>query len=197
MRVVAGTARGRRLRTPDGASTRPTSDRVREAVFNALFSLDALRDALVVDLYAGSGAMGIEALSRGAAHAWFVESDRRALAVIDDNLDVLDLRDRATVVRSDVETALRGPASVIPDGLDLVLADPPYAFDDWSDLFALVAPRLGPDALVVAESGAPIAVPTGWEKMRERTYGGTVITFASPPDDASRQRPDDPPGAHA
>ena len=82
MRVVAGSARGRRLRSPDGENTRPTSDRVREAVFNALHSQGLVVGANLADLFAGSGALGIEALSRGAGHVWFVESDRSALAVM-------------------------------------------------------------------------------------------------------------------
>ncbi len=176
MRVVAGQARGRRLRSPEGEATRPTSDRVREAVFNALFSLGAVQDARVVDLYAGSGALGIEALSRGAAHAWFVESDRSAVAVIAENLDTLGFRGSVTVVPQPVESALGG----LPDELDLVLVDPPYAFDGWVELLASIGPSLAVDAVVVVESDRPVDLPAGWEKMRERTYGGTVIAFVAP-----------------
>lgn len=175
MRVVAGSARGRRLRSPDGENTRPTTDRVREAVFNALHSQGLVVGARIADLFAGSGALGIEALSRGAAHVWFVESDRAALAVIDDNLDTLGFHDRATVVRSSVDRAL---AAGFGEPLDVVLADPPYAHDDWVGLLHAVEPVLAPDGLVVAESGGAIDLPAGWEKVRERTYGGTVITFA-------------------
>lgn len=190
MRVVAGSARGRRLRAPDGEGTRPTSDRVREAVFNALFSLGAIADARVADLFAGSGALGIEALSRGAAHAWFVERDRAALAAIDDNLDTLGFRDRATVVRTSVEAAL----VTLPDDLDLVLVDPPYDHEDWIALLADIGPHLAPGAVVVVESDRAVAVPDGWEKMRERTYGGTVIAFVAPAEPAVDP---DPTGATA
>lgn len=176
MRVVAGTARGRRLRAPEGEGTRPTSDRVREAVFNALFSLGAVADARVADLYAGSGALGIEALSRGAAHAWFVESDRSAAAVIADNLDTLGFRASATLLQRPVEAAIAD----LPDAFDLVLIDPPYAFDDWGDLLVSIQPSLAADAIVVVESDRPVEVPAGWEKVRERTYGGTVIAFVAP-----------------
>lgn len=131
--------------------------------------------ARIADLFAGSGALGIEALSRGADHVWFVESDRAALAVIDDNLDTLGWQDRATVVRSTVDRAL---AAGFGDPLDVVLADPPYAHDDWARLCEAVGPVLAADGLLVAESGGPIDLPAGWEKVRERTYGGTVITFA-------------------
>ncbi len=196
MRVVAGTARGRRLRSPEGDTTRPTSDRVREAVFNALHSQGLVHDARIADLFAGSGALGIEALSRGAAHVWFVESDRGAQTVIDDNLRTLDLAEDATVVRATVATAL---VSGVGDRLDVVLADPPYAFDDWPGLCAAIEPMLADDGLLVAESGGPISLAPGWEKMRERTYGGTVITFALPPLGAppDRDRPDDRSGADA
>ena len=175
MRVVAGTARGRRLRSPEGETTRPTADRVRESVFNALFSQGRVDGAHVVDLFAGSGALGIEALSRGAAHAWFVESDRSAVAVIEDNLDTLGFRASATVIHAEVTTAL---ASGFADPADLVLADPPYAFDDWAGLGGALAPLVDDDGLLVAESGAPVDLGPAWEKLRERTYGGTVITFA-------------------
>ena len=175
MRVVAGSARGRRLRSPDGENTRPTSDRVREAVFNALHSQGLVVGANIADLFAGSGALGIEALSRGAGHVWFVESDRSALAVIDDNLDTLGFHDRATVLRSSVERALEAG---FDEPLDVVLADPPYAHDDWFGLIRAVEPSLAAGGLLVAESGDPIDLPAGWEKVRERTYGGTVITFA-------------------
>lgn len=176
MRVVAGSARGRKLSAPPGTDTRPTTDRVREAVFNALGSLGAVEGAVVADLFAGSGALGIEALSRGAASAHFVESDRRAAAVIEENLAALALTDRAVVVRRPVDAALADLA--VP--LDLVLADPPYAFDGWSDLLAQLLPRLADGAVVVAESDRSLALPTGWEKVRERTYGGTVVVFARP-----------------
>src|SRR5688500_6095905 len=106
MRVVGGSAGGRRLRAPAGRSTRPTADRVREAMFNSLGSLDAVVGARVLDLFAGSGALGIEALSRGAAAATFVDSDARALAVVRANLDDTGLAG-ATLVRADALAFLR------------------------------------------------------------------------------------------
>jgi 16S rRNA (guanine966-N2)-methyltransferase len=167
MRVVAGTAGGRRLVAPPGRSTRPTSDRTREAVFNALGSQGVVEGASVADLFAGSGALGIEALSRGAASAVFVEHDRRALEVIRSNLAATGLADAATVVAADVERWLaadRGP-------FDLVLADPPYAFDRWPELLARV--RAG---AVVAESDRDVEPGPGWRVLRRRRYGGTVVT---------------------
>jgi 16S rRNA (guanine966-N2)-methyltransferase len=169
VRVVSGTAKGKVLRAPDGRDTRPTSDRVREAVFNALGSLGVIDGARVVDLFAGSGALGIEALSRGATHATFVENNRGALAAINDNLAVCDLAARAKVVSGD---AARHRIDV--DSIDLVLADPPYLFDAWDDLFA----RLPEGIFVVAESNRALEPPPNWEVVRQRRYGSTWVTFA-------------------
>ena len=164
--MVAGELGGRRLVAPDGTSTRPTTDRVREAVFNSLGSAGVLDGAIVADLFAGSGAIGIEALSRGAARCVFVERDRTALRALDDNLDALDLRDRSRVVAADAATV----AGTID--ADIVFADPPYDFDGWGDLLG----RITSD-LVVAESGAEIEPPAGWEVARTKRYGRTRVTF--------------------
>lgn len=183
---MAGSARGRRIAAPPGADTRPTTDRVREAVFNALGSLDAVHGAVAADLFAGSGALGIEALSRGAAHVHFVEADRRAAATVAANLAELGFADRATVVRR----PLPGALDQLPTLLDLVLADPPYAFDGWAALLDRLAPRLSDDAVVVAESDRALDLPAGWTKVRERSYGGTVVVFARrEPPDHGRPRP--------
>ena len=169
MRVVAGTARGRIIDAPAGRSTRPTSDRVRESIFNALGSLDAVVDATVVDLFAGSGAMGIEALSRGAAHATFVESDRGAVGVIEANLDRCGFGDRATVVAGTVERFLERQRA-----FDLALVDPPYAYDDWPLLLGRI------EALtVVVESDRSVAITDRWDVVRDRTYGSTVVQIAT------------------
>ena len=171
MRVVAGTARGRPLVAPAGEDTRPTSDRVREAVFNALYSLGGVEDAKVVDLYAGTGAMGIEALSRGADHALFVERSREAVAALQENLQVAGVEDRAEIVIRDVEDFLRSSSA----WFDLAIIDPPYVFDDWAELL----PRVSA-GLVVVESGRDIDVPSSWEIHSVKRYGGTVVTIASP-----------------
>ena len=173
VRIVAGDLRGRRLVAPPAATTRPTTDKVREAVFNALASLDAVVDARVVDLYAGSGALGIEALSRGAAHCTFVERDRAAVRAIDENIAALGLRDRTRVVVAD------GIASAPQLPADLVFADPPYGFDDWSRLLRAV-----PGELVVAEADAEVPAPAGWEQARVKRYGRTWVTFLRRDDDA-------------
>jgi len=173
--VVAGQARGLRLAVPPGDATRPTSDRVREAVFNALESLDAIEGARVLDAFAGSGALGIEALSRGAAEATFADTDAGARAVVAANVAHTGLEDRATVVGADGATALaRGP-------WDLVLLDPPYAFDGWSTLLAGVAEGLSADGVAVLESDREIEVEGVLRGIRVRRYGGTVVTFATRP----------------
>ena len=194
MRIVAGSARGRRLTVPEGNTTRPTTDRVREATFNALFSLDAIEDATFCDLFAGSGALGLEALSRGAAHCTFVERDRAALRALHDNVETLQFGDQSTIVTAD---SIRWVANA--GHFDVVLADPPYDFDGWAELLASI------DAgLLVVESDRPLAdllaaaaiepgvgeahdALAGWTTIRERTYGSTVVALLQPrsPQEAS------------
>ncbi len=166
MRVVAGELGGRRLVAPQGTSTRPTTDRVREAIFNSLGSAGLLDGALVADLFAGSGAIGIEALSRGAERCVFVERDRAALRALDENLDTLGLDERSKVLSSD---ALSVAASI---DADIVFADPPYDFDEWDELLGRVTADL-----VVAESGRAVGAPPGWQVTREKKYGRTRVTF--------------------
>jgi 16S rRNA (guanine966-N2)-methyltransferase len=167
--VVAGVARGRPLVAPVGRDTRPTSDRVREAVFNALHSLGAVEDAVVLDLFAGTGALGIEALSRGAAHATFVDSDRDAVAAIRVNLTSTGLADRATLQRRDVLSFLVTGR----ERYDLALCDPPYAYDDWQRLLDTLRART-----VVIESDRTIDVGSSWQVAREKRYGTTVVVIA-------------------
>ena len=167
--MVAGSLRGRRIVAPAGSATRPTTDKVREATFNALGSLDLIHDAAVADLFAGSGALGIEALSRGAARCTFVERDRSALAALRENLETLDLVDRSRVMPAD---AVAAAASL---DVDVVFADPPYDFDRWDDLLrAVKAP------FAVIESGHELVVPGDWDVTRSRRYGRTWVTFLEP-----------------
>lgn len=167
MRVVAGQLRGRKIEGPRGEATRPTTDKVREAIFNALASMDALHDTRVIDLFAGSGALGIEALSRGASHCVFVERDRDALVAVRRNIEALDLRDRSEVVPRDAMGALSQCGDV-----DLVLADPPYGFSEWN---ALLADCRAP--IVVLESNREIGDVTGYSTVRERRYGRTFVVI--------------------
>jgi 16S rRNA (guanine966-N2)-methyltransferase len=168
MRVVAGTAGGLRLVAPDGHATRPTSDRAREATFNALGSLGVLEDATVLDLFAGSGAMGIEALSRSAAHATFVDNDERARSAIRANLETTKLIDRATIVAADAFTFLTAAGR----RFDLAVLDPPYSFDRWSEVLTTL-----PAEVAVLESDRPIDPGDGWGVVRSRRYGTTVVTI--------------------
>ena len=172
MRVVAGTLRGRPIVAPEGDGTRPTTDRAREATFNSLVSLGAVEGAKVVDLFAGSGAMGIEALSRGAASCAFLERDRNALDSIRYNIKTLQLTDNTTVLSGDVMTHV-----VALRNVDLVLADPPYDFDRWTDLLTVLNLVLAPGGVVVTESGREIQPPEGWEAIRSKRYGRAWVAF--------------------
>ncbi len=184
MRVVAGSARGLRLVTPPGDAVRPTTDRVREALFNSLASLDVLRDAVVIDLFAGSGALGVEALSRGAGYVTFVDASADALRAVRTNLESTRLDPDAAVVRSDALEFLRRSSGT---RYDLALVDPPYAFDGWPDLLAAL------DAdLVVIESDREIDPGDDATVLRVRRYGSTVVTIARYGDpDPGRHTPED------
>src|SRR3954447_19763531 len=178
-RVIAGTARGRRLPAP-GTGTRPLADRVKQPLF-AILEPD-LPGARVLDLFAGSGAAGIEALSRGAAHAVFVERDRAAVAVIANNLARTHLGgERARVVRADAIAWLRTPPATTVDLFEIVLADPPYADRDLL-IAALeaVRPHLAGGARVVAKHfwrEPPPAKVGLLASERERRFGETMLTF--------------------
>jgi 16S rRNA (guanine966-N2)-methyltransferase len=176
-RLIAGTHGGRRLRVPPGRGTRPTSDRAREGLFSTLQSLLDLEGARVLDLYAGSGALGLEALSRGAGEAVLVERDARAVAALRANVAELGLP--ATVVEADVQAFLEGPAEVF----DLVLLDPPYE-TDVDPVLGLLGPWLADAAVVVVERasrGGPPGVPVGWEALRDRRYGEAALWYFRAP----------------
>jgi 16S rRNA (guanine966-N2)-methyltransferase len=174
MRIVAGTYGGRVLRAPRGAATRPTSEKVREAVFAIL---PDVAQAHVLDLFAGSGAMGIEALSRGAAHATFVDSARAARMVLDGNLEALALTATATVVAGDAI----GFARTAVGPYQLVFVDPPYA-SDLAERAVDALPRaaLGDGAVVVVEHDRrhPLADTLGAVvRTDQRRYGDTLVSF--------------------
>jgi 16S rRNA (guanine966-N2)-methyltransferase len=182
VRVIAGSRRGRRLVVPAGDRVRPTKDIVREAMFSALQSRAMIVDATVLDLYAGSGALAIETLSRGAARAVLVERDPTALAAINQNLDQLTLRETARVAHADVMTFLAAPPP--PEApFDLVLADPPYDTSDAAadELVAsLVTPGwLADDPMIALErpAWAQTRPPDGFRACWERTFGDTLVVF--------------------
>jgi 16S rRNA (guanine966-N2)-methyltransferase len=174
LRIVAGTHGGRRIETPPGRSTRPTSDRVREALFSIL-GPSAIEGTDVLDLFAGSGALGIEALSRGAASATFVDKDARATATIQRNIDALALRG-ATVHRRDVPAWLRTAAGRT---YGLVFADPPYssASRTAGRLSELLPPLLRETSLTVTESDKRDPLILTLPLVDERTYGDTRIAI--------------------
>jgi 16S rRNA (guanine966-N2)-methyltransferase len=156
-------------------------------MFNALISRNMIQDATIVDLFAGTGSVGIEALSRGATRATFVDSDRTAIDCIKYNLEHLGLDEQSNVVKSDTNRWLDStgttPFAVDDDSPLIVFADPPYAFTAWPELLERLHPRLAPlgvDAIAVLESGKTIALPANWELEREARYGAAYVTFARP-----------------
>lgn len=173
MRVIGGTCRGRPLRAPAGTTTRPTADRVREAIFDVLGSIQSLEGCRVLDLFAGSGAMGIEALSRGATRAVFVDKAPEACAAVRSNLTGLGLDDRGTVVRADVLSWLVRADTEDASDADLALCDPPYDFERWEALLGRLPPPLA-----VLESSRPVELAPPWEVVRHKRYGGTLVTVA-------------------
>jgi 16S rRNA (guanine966-N2)-methyltransferase len=170
VRVVAGTAGGRRLHAPPGHALRPTSERVREAVFSSLESLGAVDGSVVVDLFAGTGALGIEALSRGASRAVFVDADPAAIAAVRSNLETTGLAGDALVVQSDAVRFLRHGH----EPFDLAFADPPYEFQAWEEVFSLLDARIA-----VLESDRVLEVGPGWRTTKQKRYGDTVVTVVA------------------
>ncbi len=185
-RIISGTAGGRRLQTPAGAGTRPTSDRVREALFSRLEHLDVLQGSRVLDLYAGSGALGLEAASRGAATVVLVEANRTAAALARANAALVGAAEVA-VRTSVVERALlAGPGA--GGEIDLAFLDPPYDLDEdaLADVLTLLVTHrwLAPDALVVVERSARSPEPrwpAGLDAAGERRYGETKMWFGDFP----------------
>ncbi len=178
MRITAGVHRSRQLVAPKGTATRPTSDRVREALFSILGARGVIAGQKVLDLYAGTGALGLEALSRGADRATFVESDREALACLRKNVETLGETSRAVVVASRAERAI----SRVVGPFDLVLCDPPYAHvADAAKTLAAIASgsTLAAGAIVVLEHASRDAPPTieGLSLVERRTYGDTALAI--------------------
>ena len=176
MRIIAGEWRGRKLVAPEGRQTRPTADRTRETLFSMLASrLGSFEGLRVADLYAGSGALGLEALSRGAAHATFVENERAALKAIDANILALGAAARISM-RATSAAALPGA-----DPFDLVLADPPYGPGSGSAVAAAVCKSgwLAPGGWMAVETqrGDAVAPPKGWEVVAERDVSRARLTL--------------------
>ena len=174
--MIGGELRGRRLRAPAPSGVRPTSDRVREAVFDVLYSLGGVEGRQVADLFCGTGAMGIEALSRGAAAVTFVDRDADSLASVRENLVGVGLGEaertgEATCTRAEVGEWVSRTAS----RFDVVFCDPPYDYTDWTALVAAL-----PADLAVLESAEEVDLPEGWAVLRSKRYGGTIVTVIRP-----------------
>ncbi|WP_412062159.1 16S rRNA (guanine(966)-N(2))-methyltransferase RsmD [Rubrivirga sp. IMCC45206] len=172
MRITGGALARRTIDAPKGDRTRPTTDRVREALFNLLGARMELRDARVLDLFAGSGALGLEALSRGAAHVTFVERHGPTLAVARANARQLEVVDRAAFARADALGWLGRAAGPF----DLVVADPPYALAELAALPDRLRPLLAPDGLMVIEHDRRHAFNDALGLVLTRAYGNTVIS---------------------
>ncbi len=176
MRIIAGTARGCTFDAPSGRDTRPTLDRVRENVFNILQG--RIRDARVLDLFSGSGAMAFEALSRGADHAVLVDIDRAAHAVQRRNAEKLRMAERCTLLPCDWQQAVR-QLGAHGERFDLVFLDPPYAMHDMKPVMDALRPILAEDAVILLEHEAKTfpATPDGFELYDSRKYGIAGVSF--------------------
>ena len=178
MRVLAGALKGRRLVTPRGSTTRPTADQVRIALMDTL--MPRLPDARLLDLFAGAGGVGLEALSRGAAHATFVERDPRALDALVENIRILDLEPRTHVARGDVVRQLARLAGQ-DRRFEIVFLDPPYATDDAERALAALGAGtlIAPEGLVIAQHLTKRRLPEFGclRAFRDRRFGETSLTF--------------------
>jgi 16S rRNA (guanine966-N2)-methyltransferase len=175
VRIIAGEFKGRRLKAPTWAGLRPTSDKLRETLFNIL--APRIVDAAVLDVFAGTGALGLEALSRGAAHVVFIEADRRAVSLIAENVALCGAQNRCAIIRDRAETALQGSIS---GGLfDLVVLDPPYEFEPLGDVISAAVRQLAAEGLVILEHAFRRALPdaAGARLVRTVRSGDSALTM--------------------
>jgi 16S rRNA (guanine966-N2)-methyltransferase len=178
MRIIAGSCKGRTLKTPKWDGLRPTSDRLRETLFNIL--AHRIDDSRVLDVFAGTGAVGLEALSRGAARATFIENDRRAVGLIEENAKLCSVRDRCIIIRQAAEIALDGP--VHGDVFDLIVLDPPYEWPELSEILSRAVPLLAPDGVMVLEHAWRRPPPPAMGSLLRRTVrsGDSALSFYDP-----------------
>ena len=176
MRIIAGDARGRKIEAPEGRDTRPTLDRVRENLFNMLQG--EIAGSRVLDLFAGSGALSFEALSRGAETACLVDHDRKAIAVEKKNAQTLGYQDRIQIIQADWRKALKDIENARLN-FDLVFLDPPYAMLDLKDVFSGLKTVLVREALIILEheAGKKPEAGEGFECIRERSWGFCGVSF--------------------
>ncbi len=175
MRVVAGAFKGRRLKAPTWDGLRPTSDKLRETLFNIL--APRIRGALLLDGFAGTGAVGIEALSRGASHVTFVEADRRAVALIEQNLSLCGVKDRFELHCGDIAAVV---GALLADRIfDVIVLDPPYDAADTGQVLEAAAARLAPGGVLVLERATRREpdIPPALDRMRDVRSGDSTLTF--------------------
>jgi 16S rRNA (guanine(966)-N(2))-methyltransferase RsmD len=175
MRIIAGTWKGRRLDAPRWEGLRPTSDKLRETLFNIV--APRVPDARVLDVFAGTGAVGLEALSRGAGSAVFVEQDRRAAALIAANVERCGARDRCAIIRGTAEQVLQH--AIAGDPFDLVMLDPPYTFEPLAAVVSAAARHLAPGGLLILEHATRRTLPPigGLEPVRTVRSGDSTLTL--------------------
>jgi 16S rRNA (guanine966-N2)-methyltransferase len=175
VRIIAGACKGRRLKTPSWTDLRPTSDKLRETLFNIVAA--RVPDARVLDVFAGTGAVGLESLSRGAVLAVFVEHDRRAAALIEENATLCGARDRCAIIRDTAQRALQKP--IDGDPFDLIILDPPYDFEPLASVVSAAATHLAPTGLIVLEHARRRTVPESAGVRAARTVhsGDSSLTF--------------------
>ena len=175
MRIIAGSFKGRRLKAPSWDGLRPTSDKLRETLFNIL--APRIDGAHVLDVFAGTGAIGLESISRGAAHAVFIEHDRRAAALIASNVELCGAQNRCVIIRDRAEHALQTPLVHAP--FAVIVLDPPYDFEPLSTVVEAAARHLAPDGLLILEHAFRRAAPaaTGVRVTRTVRSGDSALTL--------------------
>jgi 16S rRNA (guanine966-N2)-methyltransferase len=175
MRIIAGQQRGRRLKTPKWEGLRPTSDKLRETLFNIIAR--RVSEARVLDAFAGTGAIGLESLSRGATLATFIEKDRRAAELIAENAALCGVRDRCVIIRDTAERAFSQPIAGSP--FDVIVLDPPYDFDPLGTILDAAARVLAPGGVLILEHASRCRVPVGLsvQAVRAVRSGDSALTF--------------------
>ncbi len=175
MRIIAGTFKGRRLKVPSWDGLRPTSDKLRETLFNVLAA--RVPEARVLDVFAGTGAIGLESLSRGAASAVFIERDPRAAALIAENATLCGARDRCAIIRDIAEQALQKP--IAGDPFDLIICDPPYDFAPLAPMLEAARRHLAPTGRIVLEHARRTALPAvaGLRALRTVRSGDSALSL--------------------
>ena len=179
MRVLSGTSKGKKIKAPPGLLTRPTSARVKKSLFGMLSTRIDFFGIEVFDLFAGSGSLGLEAISRGASQVEFVDSAHNAVRVLKQNvLGIPPDIARTSAIKSPAVPFLKNRISTNAH-YDLVFCDPPYLFDDWNELLGYVIQVMTKDSIIVIESDREVTLPEGLSVLKVKDYGSTVITLAS------------------